>query len=282
MKIQINTQNKIVAYGSFVWTSPVSTDTIIDDETPMKTLQEIAKNTGLEIKGKKKADFISNLMVALAETNITEVTQMTDTQKYLEIIQTGMNDGLDDNQIKEKLYGAGVGFADLNKVFNEIIKDNKLRMSPKERNEKAAEFLVGYSPVAEDVESHLAKIAALQDHLESSTTQAGAAMRAWAKVNDITLPKAPKVTISKRVPGFGGNHKIVADFMLENKDATKEALAAFAKANIPLTKSGKENWGGYANDVWNAVHFAKVWSGEIEAPVAETEEEATDEEDEVA
>jgi len=281
MKIQINTQKKIVAYGDFVWTSPVSTDIIVTDEEPMKTLQEIAKNTGLEVKGKKKADFISNLIAELAKTTITEVTQMTDTQKYLGIIQAGMEDSLDDNQIKEKLYGAGVGFADLNKVFNEIIKENKLRMSPKERNEKAGEFLTGYTPTAEDVEAHLSKVSALQDFLECSTTQAGAAMRAWAKVNDITLPKAPKVTISKRLPGFGGNHKILADFMVANRETTKEELAAFAKANIPLTKGGKENWGGYANDIWNAVYFAKIWSGEIEAPVSE--DEAVDEdEDEVA
>lgn len=271
MKLLINTQNKIVAHGEFVFTNEFSTDIILTDENSMKELQAIAKGNGFNVKAKKKVDFILELTDLLQQSEIMEITQMTDTQKYLEIIEAGMADGHDDNQIKESLYGAGVGFGNLNKVFNDIVKENKLRLTPKERNEKAAEFLEGYAP--EDVESHLAKVAALQDFLACSTSQAGASMRAWAKANDIELPKAPKVSKSTRTPGFGGNHKILADFVLANKEVTKEQLGEFAKANIPLTKGGKENWGGYANDVWNAIHFAKQWNGEIEVVSEEVAEE---------
>ena len=273
MKLLINTQNKIISHGTFVFTNDLSSDIIMTDENSMKDLQDVAKCNGFEVKSKKKIDFVTELTNLLQQSDIMEITQMTDTQKYLETIQAGMESGKNDDEIKEDLYGNGVKIKDLNKIFNQIVKEFKLRLTPKERNDKAAEFLTGYEPT--DVESHLAKISALQDFLECSTTQAGAAMRAWAKTEDITLPKAPKESKSTRTPGFGGNHKIIADFILANREATREQLNEFAKANVPLTKTGKENWKGYANDIWNAAHFAKIWSGEIVVEV--TEEVETEE-----
>ena len=194
------------------------------------------------------------------------IKKMEIAENLVEIVVNGIAEGNNDSSIYESLFKEGVAFSDLKKTFDKIVKDNELRMTPKERKEQAATFLEGYVP--EDVNNHLAKISALQDHLECSTAQAGGAMRSWAKANDIELPRVPK-SESNRVPGFGGNHKILADYVLANKDCTRDDLAAFAKANIPLTKGGKENWGGYALDIWNAMIFAKEYVGEETQEVEE-------------
>jgi len=275
MKLLINTQKKIISHGTFVFTTDLSSDIIMTDENSMKELQDVAKCNGFEIKSKKKIDFVTEFTNLLQQSEIMEITEMTDTEKHLEFIKASLEEGKTDSQIKEGLYGLGVEFDHLGKVLTNIIKEFKLRLTPKERNEKAAEFLTGYQPT--DVETHLAKVSALQDFLKCSTTQAGSAMRAWAKVEEIELPKAPKASKSTRTPGFGGNHKIIADFILTNREATREQLNEFAKANVPLTKGGKENWKAYANDIWNAVHFAKVWSGEAVVESADSEVEESEE-----
>lgn len=271
MKIQITAEKVVVAFGEFVSVAPESTDSIVTEEATVATLNEVAVATGIEITAKRKADIITQLVEGLRTLNIPEVAEMTDTQKYLEVIQTGLDAEQSDDQIKEGLYNAGCGFGDINKVFSNILKEYKLRLTPKEIYVKASEFLTGYAPEPEDVNGHLAKIAQLQDHLKVASTKAGSLMKKWAKEFEVTLPKAPPAERKAREAGFAGNHKIIADWALENQDCTREQLFDFAKANVPLSKTGKENWRGYANDIFNAMDFAK----KMYAPAVE--EEATEE-----
>lgn len=269
MKILITGSNKIVSFGEFAY--PSSKDQSIfdtlDDDTTVKMMVALATDNGIKITAKKKADIMVQLNDHLVE-KYNEVTKMSDTQVFEEIVSNGFAEELKDGIIQRKLFDAGMDFNDLKKNFNSIVSKLGLRLSAKERVAKASEFLEGYLPDADDVEMHLGKISALQDFLGVSSTQAGASMRKWAKDNDITLPKVKAKSKSKLEPGFRGNVKIVADWAIENPSATLEELAKYASENVPVTKTGKDNSAGHALTVFNALIFAKA----IYAPVVDEAE----------
>lgn len=188
-------------------------------------------------------------------------------QKYKDIIVKGFEAEQSDNAIKKAIFNAGCDFNDVNKTFNATVKESKLRMSPKERTVKTAEFLEHYDPSTVTYEDHLTKISALQEYLGCRNTQAGASMRKWAKDNGLTLPKPPE---TPKVAGFRGKQKIVTDWYLENSDATFEQLLKFTESNVAKTKTGKDNRREYVITAWNAKIFAdQLYSVE---PVEEVEE----------
>ena len=261
----------VVAFGKFVFSK--GENIVVDtEELTVKQILEIATVNKVEITKKRKADIISQLNNHLVEHN-TEVNEMSDEQKFVDIVVTGFEAEKTDNNIKKEMFEAGCDFGDINKTFNSIVAEKALRMSPKDRNTKASEFLEGYVPGT--VEEHLGKVAALEDFLDCKTTQAGAAMRAWAKSNEIELPKAP--TTPTAAPGFRGNQKIVADHAISNKGVTFDELVVFAAANVEKTKGGKDNSRGYAVSVWNSIIFAKQYAEEVveqDIVTEETEEAA--------
>jgi len=181
-------------------------------------------------------------------------------EQIINIIVEGFANEKTDNDIKKEMFMTEeIDFGDINKTFLQVIAEKGLRLSSKDRTTKTNEFLEGYEP--DGVENHLAKISALQDHLNCATTMAGAAMRKWAKTNEIDLPKAPKESAVE--PGFRGNIKTVADFAIANKDCTLEDLVKFASESVPNTKTGKDNSRAYAIGIWNAVLFAHKYNAEV-------------------
>ena len=269
MKILTTESGKIISFGEFAFATGDNTVIEVNEETTIAVIKQLGEINDIKLTAKNKDGLISQLHDQLVE-NYEEVTTMTDAQNYENIVVAGFEAEKSDNDIKKELFEAGCDFSDINKVFNQVVADKGLRLSPKDRNAKAAEFLEGYEPT--DVESHLAKLSALEDHLGVKSTQAGAAMRAWAKANDIELPKAPKKP--KAAPGFRGKMKILADWMLENKDATLEQLQAYAAEAIEPSKEGKDNSAGYATAMWNSVIFAKAYAGEEVVEEMEDEEAA--------
>jgi len=269
MKILISFKKEILAFGEFVFPENKTQEVVELSDLTVSNILDICEIEEIEIKSKKKNDIISEINDYL-NNNFTEVNEMSDEQKYEDIVVAGFEAEKSDNDMKKELFEAGCDFGDINKTFNSIITEKALRMSPKDRNTKASEFLEGYVPGT--VEEHLAKVAELEDFLGCKTTQAGASMRAWAKANDVELPKAPAV--SSVDPGFRGNQKIVADHALANKGITFADLVIFAEANVEKTKGGKDNSRGYAVSIWNSIVFAKSWSGE---DVEEATEEVTEE-----
>lgn len=276
MKLLITGSKAIISFGQFVFAQGEN-EVVDTEELTVAAIKEIANANNVSITAKKKADIVSQIHDHLVENNYTEESTMSDTEKFEQIIVDGFAAEKSDNDIKSDMFKAGCDFGDINKIFNKTLADKKLRLTPKDRNEKAVAFLEGYVPEAENVEAHLSKVAALQDHLKCTTTQAGASMRAWAKLNDIELPKAPATPTA--TPGFRGNQKLVADYAIANKEITFEQLVKFAADNVPKTKGDKDNSRGYAVSVWNSIIFAKAFN----APVVEAEvevEEATEEAEE--
>ena len=275
MNILITDSNRIVSFGEFAYPSSKDQSVFdtLDDATTVKNIVALATANGIKITAKKKADILAQLNDHLVE-NYNEVTKMSDTQVFDNIVSEGFEKELKDGAIQRQLFDSGVDFNDLKKTFNEIVQRLALRLSPKDRIAKTAEFLEGYLPDAEDVNGHLGKISALQDFLAVSTTQAGASMRKWAKDNEITLPKVKAKSKSKSIPGFKGNLKIVADWAIENPNATLEDLGKFASENVPKTKTGNDNSGGCALTIFNALIMANAIYGADEVTEEVEMEEA--------
>lgn len=182
------------------------------------------------------------------------------------IIVDGFKEEKSDDQMLQELFEAGVPFTDLRTVFNDIVKEKGLRLTAKERKEKTAELMEGTEKI-ESAEEVLKIVAMLQDKLKVTSTKAMGSLRTWAKANSIELPKAPRVSKPRKV-GFGGHYaKILAHVMVlrdEGKDIDKKSIVAFChSAGIPEA---------YSTTALNVVHFAKVWSGEIEPEAEDTEE----------
>lgn len=279
MKIVITETSKIVEFGTFSFAK--NGNTVIDtenEETTVALWKEFAAINEINVTAKKKADIILQIEAHITEHN-TEVTQMSNEQLAIDIISAGFEDEKSDDEMKEKMIISGIPYGIMNKMFRDTVASLGLRISPKDRNEKAFAFLEGYAPDAEDVASHLAKIAQLEKHLECKTTQAGASMRAWAKLNKIELPKAPVITTT---PGFRGNQKVVADWAIANPTCTFDELVKFASENIAKTKGDKDNSRSYAISIWNAVIFAKAFNNDDVADETETETDVIEEGEMVA
>lgn len=181
-------------------------------------------------------------------------------KENVSIIVNGLKDGKSDDEILQELYEqGGIGFGDLRTIFNDIVKEKGLRLTAKERKEKTAEIMDGVTAI-ETVEDMAKVVANLAKKMKVAETKAMGSLRTWAKGAGITLPKAPRVSKARKA-GFGGHYKKILDWILENRTADKAAVVAFCHENkIPEA---------YSTQALNCVHFAKVWSGEVEA---ETEE----------
>lgn len=188
-------------------------------------------------------------------------------RENVKIIVDGFKENKSDDEMLQALFEAGVPFGDLRPTFNEIVKEKGLRLTSKERKLKTEELMEGTEKI-ESADEVLKLVSMLQDKLKVTSTKAMGSLRTWAKAKGIDLPKAPRATKPRKV-GFGGHYeKILAHVMelrAEGKEIDKKAVVAFChKASIPEA---------YSTTALNVVHFAKVWSGEIE-PEAEAEKEA--------
>lgn len=172
-----------------------------------------------------------------------------------------------DDEMLQALFEQGVPFGELRTVFNDIVKEKGLRLTSKERKEKTAEIMDGTEKI-EDAEELMKIVADLQNKLKVTSTKAMGSLRTWCKANSIEIPKAPRVSKPRKV-GFGGHYEKILDNVMElradGKDIDKKAIVAFChKAGIPEA---------YSTMALNVVHFAKIWSGEIE-PEAKAEDKA--------
>ena len=119
MKILITESNAVVSFGKFVHAE--KGQTIVDtDELTVKQIIEIASANNATITARKKAEIVAQLEAILAITN-TEVTKMSDQEKYEVIVVEGFTAELTDNEIKRQLFDAGADFDDLKKLFKTIV-----------------------------------------------------------------------------------------------------------------------------------------------------------------
>ena len=169
-------------------------------------------------------------------------------QSNIDIVVSGFEAGKSDNDILAELFGNGIEFSDVRKVFNDVVKEKGLRLTAKERKVKVDELLEGWVPG--DVGDFLGKVAMVQDELKVATTKATNAVKAWARENEITLPKPPK-KVREVKQGFGGVMEKILSYALENRGINHTGLKAFCRDN-----EINEN---YAKSALNVIDFAKKW-----------------------
>lgn len=172
-------------------------------------------------------------------------------QSNIDIVVAGFEAGKTDNDILSELFSNGIEFSDVRKVFNEVVKEKGLRLTSKERKIKVDELLEGWVP--EGVGDLLGKVAMVQDELKVATTRATNAVKAWAKENEVTLPKPPK-KVREVKQGFGGFMERILAHALENRGIDHAGLKEFCKDNDINTN--------YAKSALNAITFARKWAGE--------------------
>jgi len=183
------------------------------------------------------------------------------------IVVNGFAENKTDDQILQQLFEeGGVDFGDMRTVFNEIVEQKELRLTPKQRAAKTETLMDGVTKI-ETVEELTKTVAMLETKLKTTNAKALGSLRTWAKGLNIELPKAPRVVKARKV-GYGGHYAKILDHILAEREAgnefDKKSINAFCHANgIPEA---------YSTQALNVVHFAKRWNGEIvdAAPEAES------------
>jgi len=199
----------------------------------------------------------------MAELNITE--------EYVNIVKNGFEAGKSDDDIIRGLFEVGVEFKDLRNIFNSVIASENLRLSAKERKEKTEEILKDWTP--ESSESLLSKCDELAEALGVKASKAMASIRSWAKTNKIELPKQERKPVERKA-GFGGYVGKILTHVMENKDITRKEIEAHCEEQKIPAK--------YATLINNIVTFAREYNEVKCAEVAESSEEANEENSEAA
>lgn len=230
-----------------------------ESEFPVATLKEVAEANGFKIPSKLRTKAAQNEFVfgELNELKIAEST-MSKLEKVLEIVNAGVEAGKSDDEIRIDIIQSGVTFKEAGKLFTQAMEEAGHRISPKQRSEKIAIILedAEFNPeTAEQVTKMVAKI--VEEVADTSEKQALAAVRKWAKENEIELPKAPKKSAGR---ASGGS--IVAktlEWLLEHKDATEAEVTEFvtgAKEGITEPQAKK-----YVSTAMQALEFARKFAG---------------------
>jgi len=146
----------------------------------------------------------------------------------------------DEDELMTALANAG-GFSikRIPSLVTQILQDEGLRTSPKERNEAVAELFASDTPTFGTWDDVIAAAERVCDHVANTTTaQAVTSIKKWAKANGVELPSKPKAAA-------GGSRRnaydAFAEWFLANPQATDTdindyALGAFLKDGEPNEK----------------------------------------------
>lgn len=228
----------------------------------ISTLKEIAKANGFEIPSKelrKKAnahEFVFNTLNT--SENIVEA-KMSNLDQVKEIVNVGVSEGKSDDEIKIAIVQSGISFKDAQKFFQQAMEECGHRISPKARFAKICDVLdeMEFNPDTPDEVSAVAEKLAEQID-DTSEKQALAAMRKWAKENEIELPKPAKKAGGAGRGAGGGLIQKGLDWLVENKDADAEAITNFilsAKDGITEAQAKK-----YVSSLTQSLEFARKFA----------------------
>jgi len=164
-----------------------------------------------------------------------------------------------DNDILGIIIGMGVPFNKAKGVLTKVLEEKGLRMSKTQRDEKAAELMENFTASAETTADEVAEqVEMISDELDVSTAIAKAYVRASFVSEDLEMPKVAKASGPRgpRSPGFNGVAGTVSNFLIENKECTKEEFTAFmVEKGHDKTKSGADKVGTW----WNVLQDLRIF-----------------------
>jgi len=251
-KYLVNGNFKALRSGEFVTASVEDGEFILTQEEAegftIATLTEIANANKMTVPRKvKHGDLVTGLMAHLSELKLPKVNKMTDTQIVEEIVDAGVAAGQSEDEMLVEIVNRGVSFKAAGKLWKAVMENKGYAASSKTVAETAATILagvededgnvIGFSPESpEDVQEMVERI--VGEVAGSTEKQAMAAIRKFAKANEIELPKAKG---GKRGGGGsgGGIQKKVQDWMLENRDCNAEAITAQIQVLKPEITEGQ-------------------------------------------
>jgi len=162
-----------------------------------------------------------------------------------------------DDEILGLVIGTGqIPFSKAKGVLQKVLIEKGLRITKEQRDEKAAEMLGGFEVSAETTPDDIAtQVQELSAELDCSAKVARNYIKALFDEEELNMPKAPKGggTRGPRAPGFGGDALIAAQFLIDNKDSTREEYAEYL-ASIGKDKTNKGadkvgTWWGLIEDL---------------------------------
>lgn len=234
MKYLINNNFKIMRKGSHVSANEKVGEFIYDDESQdfsLGQMKEIAEANKLQCVGKSTKQYQQSLNEALKMVDVAQQNGPTETEKVEQIVSEGFAAGHDDDTMMIAIVQAGISFRRAGRMFKDAVEKLGLRTSVKDVKEVARKLLAAleFNPQSyADVKSVAEKIVAEVDG--STDAQAMVAIKAYAKENEIVLPKREKG--EKKAPGrSGGKFNKFYQFILDNPDASADDIYKFAIEN---------------------------------------------------
>lgn len=262
MKYLLNNNFKIMRKGTHVTATESAGEFLYDDESQVLTLaqlQEIATANKLNASGKTKQLYQKSLNEALAMVDVATQNGPTETEKVKEIVQTGFAAGKDDDSIMIDIVQSGISFRRAVKMFKDAVEALGLRTSVKDVKEIAQKLLAEldfrpstYNEVKEVADKIVAECEG------SNHGQAMVAIKAYAKENEIALPKREKGD-KKAGPseGSGFKYKVMAwilanpnfdtenmdgfkAFLAENDRTEEKEIATYVRRYVPIVKFARQ------------------------------------------
>jgi len=253
---------KVVLKGEIV--SPRNDEEFVIDESKptlhkIATYKEVAEANGIQVSGKKLQSIFESLLTGLNNLKVKTMTEEVEKNeaeeimmaKCTDIIKAAFAEGdVDENEVLVQIVNSGVSFRNAQKVYKQITEDLGLRVSAKDRYEQVVDLLGDSATFDEysDVEGAVQLITKKVG--DTSAPQAMAALRKFAKENEIELPKKPKGSKGDGKPR--GFKAVAYAWIMDNKDCTKDELSAFLKEN--------EQREVYVNYYWDLIKFAKQYN----------------------
>lgn len=234
MKFLINASFKAIRNGVFVTANIDAGEFVIDTEDDVKkipavaTLGEIASANKLSLNLKeKKSVVLENLVTGLTSLNLPEQNEMSESELVKGIVEAGVEAGKTDDEMLLEIVTQGVKFKAAGRLFNQCMEAGGYRLSGKKRTEQINEILEESEFAPENYEEYAAMIERLTSEVnDTSEVQARKAIKAFAKENEIELPKLP-------AKSKGGIRSKIFDAVIANPAMTegdlKEMLAGLSK-----------------------------------------------------
>jgi len=188
------------------------------------------------------------------------MSNLNETNQELIDLVVSMKDK-DENETLGQLIGKGIPFNKAKGILKKIQESQGLIYTKEARDEKAAELLSGFEVndeiTAEDVQEQVDN---LMGELSIKLGMARSYVKAMFDEEELPMPKATRTgggTRTAKTPGFNGDALLCSDFLIANKDCTKEEFTAF------MVEQGKDKTSTGADKVgrwWGVVVDLKVFA----------------------
>ena len=168
------------------------------------------------------------------------------------------NHKLSDEELLGGLIPLGCPFNSAKKILKDVLESEGLRMSKQQRDEKAADLLSDFTPTEEtEVDEVNEMIENLVEELDVSAKIARAYVRAVFTENEVEMPKATRAAGGPRTPrepGFNGDSKLVASFVVSNPNGSEEDFRKMMEAagadKTSTVKDKAARWFPFSKDLY--------------------------------